>query len=115
MSDVWSHSDTVTALHPLGGEQVGWNDVRESFEQVGGLASGGRVDLVDQRIDVGEDLAYEVGVERGQASLAGEKITIDQRVTNVYRREGGQWKMVHHHSDLSPAMVALAQRLRAAA
>jgi hypothetical protein len=26
-------------------------------------------------------------------------------VTNIYRREGGGWKMVHHHTDVSPAMV----------
>ena len=64
---------------------------------------------------VGEDLAYEIGSERGTATIAGESVTIDQRVTNVYRREGGQWKMVHHHSDLSPAMLAIVQRLQQAA
>ena len=63
---------------------------------------------------MGEDLAYELGTEHGQATLAGEQITIEQRVTNVYRREGGEWKIVHHHTDLSPAMLALLERLQAA-
>lgn len=114
MSDVWSHSETVTTMHPLGGEQIGWTAVRESFEQVAGIASSGRVQLVDQIVEAGTDLAYEVGVERGEAKLAGENVSIEQRVTNVYRLEAGQWKMVHHHTDISPAMVELAQRLRAA-
>ena len=89
-------------------------DVRESFEQVAGLASGGRVELHDQIIQAGEDLAYELGVERGQAKIAGESVPIEQRVTNIYRREAGQWKMVHHHTDISPAMLGILERLQAA-
>ncbi|HYU19986.1 MAG TPA: nuclear transport factor 2 family protein [Chloroflexota bacterium] len=34
------------------------------------------------------------------------------RVTNIYRREGGEWKMVHHHTDVSPAMNDLLSRLQ---
>ena len=46
--------------------------------------------------------------------LAGEQLTIEQRVTNVYRREGAEWKLVHHHTDISPAMLELLSRLQAA-
>jgi len=114
LSDIWSHNDTVTTMHPIGGQQVGWDAVRGSFEQVAGLASGGRVELDDQTIRVGAELAYELGVERGQARLAGESVPIEQRVTNIYRREAGQWKLVHHHADISPAMLAVLERLQAA-
>jgi ketosteroid isomerase-like protein len=114
LSDVWSHSETVTAMHPIGGEQIGWSAVRESFEQVAGLASSGYVELADQSIQTGGDLAYELGTERGQFKLAGETIAIEQRVTNIYRREGGEWKLVHHHTDLSPAMLGVLERLQAA-
>ena len=114
LADIWSHSPTVTTMHPVGGEEVGWDAVRGSFEQVAGLASGGRVDLADQTIEAGADMAYELGVERGQFTLAGESVTVEQRVTNVYRREAGEWKIVHHHADLSPAMMEVLQRLRAA-
>ena len=34
----------------------------------------------------------EVGVEEGEVTLAGERIPIKHRVTNIYRREGGSWK-----------------------
>jgi ketosteroid isomerase-like protein len=114
LADVWSHSETVTTMHPIGGEQVGWPAVRESFAQVAVLASGGHVELADQIIRTGEDLAYELGIERGQAKLAGETVPIEQRVTNVYRREAGQWKIVHHHTDISPAMLGILERLQAA-
>jgi ketosteroid isomerase-like protein len=114
MTKIWSHGP-VTALHPIGGRQVGWDEVRGSFEQVAGLATGGHIELRDQRIQaLGDDGAYEVGVEYGQAKLAGENIAIEQRVTNIYRREPDGWKVVHHHTDISPAMVDMLSRLRAA-
>jgi len=114
LADIWSHSETVTTMHPIGGEQIGWADVRGSFEKVAGLASGGHVELEDQIVQVGGELAYELGVERGQAKIAGESVPIQQRVTNIYRREAGQWKIVHHHTDISPAMLGILERLQAA-
>ncbi len=112
MVDVWFHGDAVTAMHPIGGRQVGWEAVRDSFDQVAALSTRGTVELVDQVVHVSGDLAYEVGVERGSLELAGETVQIDQRVTNVYRREAGTWKVVHHHSDLSESFVALLARLQ---
>ena len=114
LAEVWSHGAEVSTMHPIGGRETGWDEVRGSFEGVAGLASGGHAEIRDQSIHVTGDLAYEVGVEQGQATLAGEQIAIEQRVTNVYRREAGEWKLVHHHTDLSPAMLALLARLKAA-
>src|ERR1700730_13947137 len=34
LGDIWSHSETVTTLHPIGGREVGWDQVRGSWEQV---------------------------------------------------------------------------------
>jgi len=114
LADAWSHSASVSTMHPIGGRQTGWDEVRGSFEQVAQLASGGHAELRDQSLQVAGDMAYEVGIEQGQATLAGEQITIEQRVTNVYRREAEGWKMVHHHTDLSAAMLDLLSRLQAA-
>jgi len=104
----------VSTIHPIGGRQTGWDEVRGSFEQVAQLASGGHGELRDQSIQVGGDLAYEVGIEQGQITLAGEQIAIEHRVTNVYRREAGEWRIVHHHTGLSPAMLDLLSRLQVA-
>lgn len=111
MADVWSQSATVTAMHPIGGREVGWDAVRASFEQVAKVSSDGKIELKDQLIRVAGDVAYEMGLEQGQLKLAGHQAAIEHRVTNIYQREAGAWKMVHHHTDTSPAMLDILRRL----
>ncbi|HZS76208.1 MAG TPA: nuclear transport factor 2 family protein [Ktedonobacteraceae bacterium] len=104
MMEIWSHSSDVTTMHPLGGREIGWEQVRVPWEQVASMSSGGHITLRDPLLRVVGGLAYEVGTEAGQATIGGQSFTIEQRVTNIYRREAGGWKIVHHHTDLSPAM-----------
>ena len=111
LADIWSHSGTVTTMHPVGGREVGWDEVRGSWEKIAQLATRGQVRLSDQFIQVAGDTAYELGVEHGQFTLAGERVTGDYRVTNIYRRESGAWKIVHHHTDVAESMVDLIGRL----
>jgi ketosteroid isomerase-like protein len=114
LADIWSHSAVVTTMHPFGGLQVGWDKVRKSLEQMAGLASEGQATLRDQTIQVAGDMAYELGIEHGQAKVAGQQLPIEHRVTNIYRREAGGWKIVHHHTDVSPAIVYALSHLPAA-
>lgn len=111
LSNIWSHGSTVTTMHPIGGRQVGWNEVRESWEQVAKSASDGKVELKDQLIHVAGDAAYEAGVEHAEFRLGGQQVASQIRVTNIYQREAGVWKVTHHHTDLAPAMVEVLNRL----
>ncbi len=47
------------------------------------------------------DIAYWVGFQRSKTSLRGQDqpVQFDLRVTEVYRCEDGQWKLVHRHAD----------------
>ena len=78
----------------------------------GSASTGGQVRLSDQFIQVAGDMAYELGVEHGQFTLAGQPVTIDCRVTNIYRRDSGAWKIVHHHTDTAQAMIDVLSRLK---
>lgn len=113
LAEIWSHSVAVTTMHPIGGREVGWGKVRETWEQVAKGAADGQVKLRDELIQVVGDMAYELGTEQGQVKLGGHQVSIEHRVTNIYRRESGAWKIVHHHTDVSPAMVDIISRLQA--
>lgn len=112
LSDIWSHSSSVTTMHPIGGREIGWKDVWATWDQTAQVASEGQVRLEDQFIRVFGDLAYEIGVENAGFSIAGQKVTDKVRVTNIYQKENGTWKIIHHHSDLSPAMVEILHKLQ---
>jgi ketosteroid isomerase-like protein len=112
LADIWSHSATVTTMHPIGGREVGWDKVRKTWDRVAHLAKAGKVRLNGQFIQVAGDVAYELGVERGQFKLGGKKVTIADRVTNIYRREADDWKIVHHHTDIAQAAIDALSRLK---
>lgn len=112
MEDVWSHGESVTAMHPIGGREIGWEAVGKSFNQVAAAASEGKIELKDQLIRVLGDLAYEIGTEHAQFKLAGQELKDEVRVTNIYQRDGKGWKIIHHHSDISPVMVEVLNRLQ---
>jgi ketosteroid isomerase-like protein len=53
--------------------------------------------------DVRGDVAYAIGYERFNGSIDGRPVeAITVRSTHVYRREDGEWKIVHRHGDNPP-------------
>jgi ketosteroid isomerase-like protein len=115
MADAWIQSGEVSAQHPIGGRDEGYDTVIASFAKVAAIAGGGDIRLLDQKIDAGSDMAVETGVETGTLVIAGHEATVQHRVTNVYRRVNGDWKLAHHHTDLSGAMLDILKRLSEAA
>lgn len=112
LSDIWSHSSSVTTQHPIGGRQVGWDEVQQAWQQVAGVASDGKVELKNQFINASGDTAYETGIEDASFKIAGEKVGGQIRVTNIYRKENGNWKIIHHHTDVAPPMVEVLKKLQ---
>ena len=43
--------------------------------------------------------AYTAGLEHTSASVDGQPRSYTLRATQVYRREGGEWKVAHRHGD----------------
>ena len=113
--DQLSTHDPVTLFPASQPGQTGWKDVSEAIRRVASVYSGSSVVHFDVvAADVSGDLAYVVGYERAASSIAGaadENITL--RVTQVYRREDGEWKLVHRQADPGPGSAG-AERLREA-
>lgn len=49
--------------------------------------------------DVEGDMAYTAGLEHTSASVDGEPRSYILRVTQIYRREDGEWRVAHRHGD----------------
>jgi ketosteroid isomerase-like protein len=102
---MWSHRDPVTLFAALGPSKAGWSQLEPMFRSVAARLSGGH-DLTYELIsyDVSEDIAWTVGVSRFTVSIDGGPVTRRAlRLTHLYRREAGEWKVVHEHSDFQPA------------
>lgn len=52
-----------------------------------------------QAHDVIGDMAYTAGLEHTSASVNGEPRSYTLRVTQIYRREEGDWRVAHRHGD----------------
>jgi ketosteroid isomerase-like protein len=71
-----------------------------------GVEAGGEVQAVDLRVTVGQDLAVTTCWEKGQNVGPNGKVeAVSIRATNVFRKEGGGWKMIGHHTDLLPFLA----------
>jgi ketosteroid isomerase-like protein len=100
---MWSPQDPVT-LFGAATSKSGWDEVSQVFRWLASRFSACtayRFELV--AAGVSGDLAYTVGYEHTSVSMDGvpvEPYTL--RVTHVYRRENGEWKIVHRHGDPVP-------------
>jgi ketosteroid isomerase-like protein len=113
MADIWSHEDDVTTMHPIGGREEGWDAVRGSWEGVASASTDGTVTRSDQVFRVIGNSAYELCTESASMNFAGEPVSLEGRATNVYRKEQGEWKVVHHHADLNAEFAEMVANMGA--
>jgi ketosteroid isomerase-like protein len=99
---LWSHADDVTVMGGFGSFEKGWARVRQNTEFAASRFRGGRL-LGVEEMAVGSsgDLAYAVWIERGEVRLEGrdELGPLVVRVTHIFRREDGAWRLIHRHGD----------------
>lgn len=105
MVEVWSHADDVTFMGPAGGLRVGWSQVLADWRAHTDLKIGGEVQAKDMHVTVGQDLAVTSNLEVGSNVVDGKLTAVTIRATNIFRREGGHWKMIGHHTDLLPFLA----------
>ena len=98
--DLWSHSDPIT-LFGAEASARGWEHVEPIFDRLAGSFSLGQSCTYDVlAADVSGDLGYVVAIEQSVAGTDGSSSqTFTLRVTTIFRREKGDWKVVHRHGD----------------
>lgn len=96
---MWTRADPVT-LFGAWRSGAGWAEVSRVFDALAESFS----DCTSYDIEVvaagaSGDLAYLVCYEHSSTSVDGVPRSYVLRVTQVYRRENGEWKTVHRHGD----------------
>jgi ketosteroid isomerase-like protein len=100
--EIWSSNEPVTVLGALN-SATGRAEVDELFTWMEGNFSGCtsfRFEMV--AAEVMGDMAYTAGYEHTEATIDGELRSYALRATQVYRREDGEWKVVHRHGSAIP-------------
>jgi ketosteroid isomerase-like protein len=100
--EIWSRNEPVTVLGAWK-SATGLTEVGDLFGQLEATFSD--CTSYSHEIiaaDVIGDMAYTVGYEHTRASVNGEPRTYSLRATQVYRREGGEWRVAHRHADTVP-------------
>jgi ketosteroid isomerase-like protein len=89
------------AVVPL---KSGWDNLSQTFASLASRFA----ESSDRQIEVlaagaSGDLAYMVALEHDTMKIDGASSAVTMRSTHLYRREDGEWKIVHRHSDFPPA------------
>lgn len=104
--ETWSDDEPVTLFGA-------WSSARNAGEAhavfrrlASSFAHAGTCEVELIASGVSGDLAYTVARELTSTSVHGESRDYVLRVTQVYRREAGTWKVVHRHADNEAAIQA---------
>jgi ketosteroid isomerase-like protein len=104
MMAAWADDEEIVCVHPGGARLVGYDAVRNGFEQI--FAGEGKLRFRLDQIVVLETvgLAMQSAIEQvysGDSTLRGLVVA-----TNVFMRTPSGWRIVCHHGSPSPAAPA---------
>jgi ketosteroid isomerase-like protein len=98
---LWSRANDVTIFGGSGAYAQGWTAVGPRIEWAAAHFRGGHGTLEPVAMGESGDLAYTIYIERGEMRVEGsdELHPLALRITQIYRREDGDWKIIHRHAD----------------
>jgi ketosteroid isomerase-like protein len=98
---LFSRRDDVTLANPWGPAVTGWADVSKTLEAAAARFRDGRLSAFNLTKFLAPDLACFHEIERCEARISGrtELDSFVLRVTTIYRREDGDWRIVLRHAD----------------
>jgi ketosteroid isomerase-like protein len=99
---LFSHGEDVTVLGGcFGGFEHGWAEVGPRLDWAASHFAGGSYGQETVSATVGSDVGCLVSRERWPYATPEEsaEMLLELRVTQVFRREQGHWRLVHRHAD----------------
>lgn len=102
LGEIATQSNPASFFPPNGGRETGAGHVTAvNARGSRGFAEGGQTTLEILHGGADGDLAYWTGLQHAVVLMAGKPDPVEMhlRVTEVFRREDGEWKMIHRHAD----------------
>jgi ketosteroid isomerase-like protein len=99
---LWSQAEDITLSGGFGGTiEKGWPAISSRLDWVGTRFSNGTHRIERIVTHVSGDLGYVVQAEHLRYRVPGETSdsTREYRVTMIFRREAGEWRLVHRQAD----------------
>lgn len=96
-----SHRDDMLLANPFGPAVRGWTKAEAALDYASSRFAQGGVSPSERLVTyVSGDLAVIHEAEHWKTKVGGGDLTpFDLRVTSVYRREDGEWRLVLRHAD----------------
>jgi len=97
-----SHRSDVTAFLGWGAYEKGWADVAARWDWAASQFKGGEPVVYESHTTVmAHGLAYAKAIQTIRVRLDGTDppVAWSNRVTHVFRREDGEWRLVHRHAN----------------
>ncbi len=103
--ELWSSREPVSVLGAWR-SAIGQEQVRALFHELATTFSDCASHVYEiVAAEVIEDMAFTAGFERTEATVNGERRRYVLRVTQVYRREDGEWRVAHRHGDTAESVT----------
>ncbi len=98
-----SQGEDATIFGAFGGYEKGWNEVGPRYDWAASQykESGARKQIEYLNTAVSGDLAFTVAIERDDVRMGNQEKPAPRalRVTQIFIRQEGAWKLLHRHAD----------------
>ena len=103
LAAILTDASPASFFSPAGDVTEGGTAVAGRYaKDAGAFDAGSTSDLDMLHFDSSGDLGYWVGYQVAEVRMKGkpDPVAMKIRVTEIFRREDGAWKMVHRHADM---------------
>ena len=113
---LYSHCSEATSFYGWGGYEKGWEAVAQRWDWAGEQFKGGSVSYEPVTSVVTPRLAFTTYIETFKVRMTGMDAPTQwsNRVTHVFRFEGGEWRLLHRHANRLEGQFEPATRLKPA-
>lgn len=102
LAEISASDLAATFFSPKGDYRQGADEVLSTYKSdVAAFEAGSKSHFEILQMAANDGIAYWVGFQRAKAQMKeqSEPIPFNLRITEIFRREGDDWKLVHRHAD----------------